>query len=155
MVIGGFDITDKYIRARQVEPGEFEKGSLRTIRLAPGIKAIVGKKSGASSTTIQSILFDKKKFTEDKAKEWLHKHKEKFSQALDLESKKMELFSDGSVPLAADVLTREEALTLMELMHKLLASLQEEEDSESEDSTDVEDETTNSSPLVSNLFRVV
>jgi len=39
-----FEVTEKFLRARQVEPDEFEKGSFKTIRLSSGVKAIVGRK---------------------------------------------------------------------------------------------------------------
>jgi ABC-type transport system involved in cytochrome bd biosynthesis fused ATPase/permease subunit len=87
------DITDNKIRARQHEPSEYEKGSFRTIRLTGGIKAIVGRKKGEKSTSIQSILFDKKKFTEEQANSWLQRHNEKFADAMALEEQKMSLFS--------------------------------------------------------------
>jgi hypothetical protein len=95
MVIGGFDVTDAYIRARQVSPDEFDKKTLRTIRMAPGVKAIVGLKKGEKGTSVQSVLFDKKRFTEDKASSWLKNHSEKFSDAIALEERKTNLFSAG------------------------------------------------------------
>ena len=60
MVIGGFDITDQYIRARQHEPTEFDSKSFKTIRLTSGIKAIVGKKQVEMSSTGQSVFVYKK-----------------------------------------------------------------------------------------------
>lgn len=98
MVVGGLDITDKYIRARQVEPNEFDTNTFRTIRLASGIKAIIGKKKGEKSTSIQSILFDKKKYTPESSKAWLAKHKEKFTAAVRLEEQKTDLFADEFEP---------------------------------------------------------
>jgi hypothetical protein len=90
----GLDITDQYIRARQVEPGLFDEKTFKTIRLTSGIKAIIGNKKGEKSTSIQSILFDKKKFTASQAKAWLAKHNSKFSDALNFETQKMSLFDD-------------------------------------------------------------
>ena len=154
MVVGGFDITNLYIRARQREPTEFEKDTFRTIRFAPGIKAIVGRLKGETSTTVQSILFDKKKYTEEQAKEWLVKHKEKFSQAMDFESQKIGLFADGSSPLAMDVLTAEEMQTLMELMHKLMESLAEDMSGEDTPNIPMDENIVDSSSL-SKYLRVV
>ena len=94
MVIGGLDITDQYIRARQIEPSEFEEGTFKTIRLASGIKAIVGRKKGETSTTVQSVLFDKKRYNKEQATAWLQKHNSKFADAVALEYKKDELFED-------------------------------------------------------------
>ena len=89
----GFDITNNYIRARQHDPSGFEKGTLRTIRLTSGIKAIVGRKKGDKTTTIQSVLFDKKRFDEALAGAWLDKHGSKFSDAMSYEEQKASLFN--------------------------------------------------------------
>jgi len=91
-VVGGVHLTDRYVRLRQREPGLFEEGSFRTIRLTSGIKAIVGRLKGEKTTTIQSIIFDKKKFSAEEAQKWVAKHKEKFSFALKVENLKHELF---------------------------------------------------------------
>jgi hypothetical protein len=37
------DETNDSYRIRQKDPGEFKEGSLRTIQLKPGVKAVVGK----------------------------------------------------------------------------------------------------------------
>ena len=76
----GIHITEKYIRLRQKEPSLFEKGSLRTITLSKGVKAIVGKMKGKKTTTIQSLLFDKKVFSTKTAKAWVKTHANKFSE---------------------------------------------------------------------------
>ena len=95
MVVGGLDITDLYIRARQVDPNAFEQKTFKTIRLAPGIKAIIGRKPGEKTTSVQSVLFDKTRFTPKQAKEWLDKHNSKFSDALNLEDEKTSLFESS------------------------------------------------------------
>jgi len=73
-------VTEKYLRYRQVEPNKFEEKSFRTVTLSPskGIKAIVGKIKGAKTTTIQSYLFLKEKWTTKTAKEWLDQHSSAF-----------------------------------------------------------------------------
>lgn len=73
-------VTEKYLRYRQVEPNKFEEKSFRTITLSPskGIKAIVGKIKGAKTTTIQSYLFLKEKWSDQTAKEWLNEHSSAF-----------------------------------------------------------------------------
>lgn len=154
MVVGGFDITNLYIRARQKEPTEFEKDAFRTIRFAPGIKAIVGRLKGETTTTVQSILFDKKKYTEEQAKEWLVKHKEKFSQAMDFENQKIGLFADGSSPMNTDVLTTEEMQTLMGLLYKLMDQLAEDMTGEDVPAVPMDSDAFNSS-LLSKYLRVV
>lgn len=92
MVVGGLDITDKLIRARQKEPDMFEPGSFRTIRLAPGVKAIIGRLKGEKSTTTQSILFDKAQYTPEQAKAWLKRNNSKFSDAIAMEEEKVAMF---------------------------------------------------------------
>jgi cation transport regulator ChaB/predicted transcriptional regulator YdeE len=73
-------VTEKYLRYRQVEPNKFEEKSFRTVTLSPskGIKAIVGKIKGAKTTTIQSYLFLKEKWTDKTAKIWLDQHSQAF-----------------------------------------------------------------------------
>lgn len=72
------DVTENYIRIRVKDPGAFEEDSFRTIALSEeeGIKAVVGKLSGESKTTVQSYLFDKEKWDEEKAKAWVEEHQE-------------------------------------------------------------------------------
>lgn len=72
------EITEKYIRIRVKDPGAFQEDSFRTITLSAeeGIKAIVGRLEGENKTTVQSLLFDKEKWTEERAKAWAESHKE-------------------------------------------------------------------------------
>ena len=71
-------ITKNYIRLRQVLPSKFQKRSFRTITLSAtrGIKAIVGRLIGEKTTTIQSYLFDKTKWTIKEAQTWVEQHKQ-------------------------------------------------------------------------------
>jgi DNA-binding transcriptional MerR regulator len=64
------------IRSGHRNPDEFEKDSLRTITLSEkeGIKAVIGKPKGHDTTEVQSYLFDKNKWTLEKAKAWFEKH---------------------------------------------------------------------------------
>jgi cation transport regulator ChaB len=68
--------TDAYYRNRVEDPSKFQKDSFKTIIFSKekGIKAIVGKKKNETSLTIQSILFDKEKFTMQEAEKWLKDH---------------------------------------------------------------------------------
>lgn len=95
MVVNGLDVTDKYIRARQFDPNMFKHDTFKTIRLAPGVKSIIGHKQGESKPSVQSILFDKTRFTMSHAKEWLDKYSNKFTDALNLEDEKTSLFEDS------------------------------------------------------------
>jgi len=65
-----------YIRSGHRNPDEFEKDSLRTITLSEeeGIKAVIGKPKGQDTTEVQSYLFDKDKWTLEKAKAWFKEH---------------------------------------------------------------------------------
>lgn len=66
------DVNENTIRIRQTDPSQYEK--FRTIQITTGIQAIIGFKAGGGSE-IQSYLFDRDKFTEATAKEWIAKHK--------------------------------------------------------------------------------
>lgn len=79
----GIDASGKdTIRARQRDPGDFEKGSFRTITLDKdnGVKAVIGRLKGKSGTTTQSVLFPKDKFTVAQARKWLKDHDMKTEQ---------------------------------------------------------------------------
>jgi len=70
------DITEHYIRLRQKDPNDFEKDTFRTIPLSQsrGIKAIIGRLKGKTTTTIQSYLFEKEKWNVKDAQTWVKKH---------------------------------------------------------------------------------
>jgi len=69
--------TENYIRFRQIDPNDFDKNSFRTIILdkKKGIKGIVGKLKGKTTTTLQSYIFQKDKWTEKEAQTWVDTHK--------------------------------------------------------------------------------
>lgn len=75
----GIDVGKNSIRARQADPGAFQKGSFRTITLdkSKGIKAVIGKPKGKNTTKIQTVIFPKKSFTVAQARKWLKAHKMK------------------------------------------------------------------------------
>jgi cation transport regulator len=75
----------KYIRLRQREPSEFEEDSFKIIWLSKskGIKAVIGRLKGEKTTTIQSYLFDKEKWTEEEAKKWVKEHGGKVEASLE------------------------------------------------------------------------
>lgn len=78
------DVTDQYIRIRQRDPDDFEEDSFRTITLSEqdGIRAVIGRLKGQDSTTVQSYLFDKDKWTTEEAEKWVREHKERKSIAV-------------------------------------------------------------------------
>jgi len=88
------DVTEDSIRIRQRNPGDFQPNSFRTIKLpgAKGIKAVIGRLKGKTSTTIQTYIFDKKVWTVDKAKAWVKEHGGKTSME-DLNS----LYDNGGI----------------------------------------------------------
>ncbi len=75
----------KYFRFRQREPSEFDEKTFRIITLSKtqGIKAVIGRLKGEKTTTIQSYLFDKEKWTEEEAKKWVKDHDGKVEAALE------------------------------------------------------------------------
>jgi cation transport regulator ChaB len=68
--------SEDYYRYRVENSKKFQKDSFKTILLGKdkGIKAIVGKIKGATSMTVQTLLFDKEKFNEQEAKKWVEQH---------------------------------------------------------------------------------
>lgn len=52
-----------------------QKGSIRTINITDGIKALICRPKNKETTTIITYLFDVKKFTMKEAKDWISKHK--------------------------------------------------------------------------------
>lgn len=65
--------TDNYFRYRVEDPQNFQKDSFRTIFLSKdkGLKAIIGKLKGQTTTKVQSLLFDKEKWTKEEAHKWV------------------------------------------------------------------------------------
>jgi cation transport regulator ChaB len=63
----------EWIRVRVHDPENFKKDSFRTIWFSEtkGIKAIIGKKKGETVTSVQAVLFDKEKFSEKEANQWV------------------------------------------------------------------------------------
>lgn len=68
------DVTANTIRIRQIDPDKFNKGSFRMKRLTNGVQAVVGRLKGSTKTTVQSLVFDRKKFDVAKAKSWAKNH---------------------------------------------------------------------------------
>ena len=79
------DVTENYIRVRIRDPKTIVEGSFRTITISAsrGIKGVIGKlkKDPDGATHIQSVLFDKKKWSTDDALAWVKEHKESLKTA--------------------------------------------------------------------------
>lgn len=60
--------------ARMIEPGAFQEGSFRRKELAEGLSAIMGRKKGEQTMTVQAYRFAREKFTPEQAKAWLKEH---------------------------------------------------------------------------------
>jgi len=71
------EVTEDYIRIRVRNPDDFQKESFRTIDIdkGKGIKAVIGRLKGETTTTTQSFLFDKDKWTVAEAQAWVNEHK--------------------------------------------------------------------------------
>lgn len=71
------ETTDKYVRVRVRDPGDFEEGSFRTIDISEeqGISAVIGRPKGSDKTEVQSYLFDKERWSEAEAEAWVKEHK--------------------------------------------------------------------------------
>ena len=78
------DITENFIRIRVEEPSKYDVNSFRTIVISEpqGIKAVIGCPKGGwkdkkcdVGTQVQTYLFDKNKWNEKSAKEWVDTNK--------------------------------------------------------------------------------
>ena len=68
-----------YHSARVRNPNNFEPGSFRTITLPKGgVKAIIGRLKGQTSTTAQAYRFPVSKYTAEEARKWLKENKVKY-----------------------------------------------------------------------------
>jgi len=84
--------TVNYIRREQINPNKFEPNvmkdnhSFSTIWLdkKEGIKVIIGKLKDDSKTSVQSYLFEVKKWKTKEADKWLKLHKEKVNSKIEL-----------------------------------------------------------------------
>ncbi len=70
----GIDKTERYYRVRQRNPVDFDPKSFRTVEIAEGIKSIQGKLKGENTMTIQSLLFDVKKWSLKEVEDWIKEH---------------------------------------------------------------------------------
>lgn len=70
------DVTENYIRIRVKSPDDFEQDSFqwKTISDDKGIHAVMGKIKDSNDMIVQSYAFDKVKWTEDEAKNWVKDH---------------------------------------------------------------------------------
>ena len=72
------DVTENTIRIRVKDPKGFQEGSFRTVNIGDkgnGISATMGRLKGETTMTIQSYIFDKKKWDVEKARKWVEAHK--------------------------------------------------------------------------------
>lgn len=72
------DVTENTIRMRVRDPGAFQEGSFRTVNIGDkgnGISAVMGRLKGETTMTIQSYVFDKSKWTVERARKWVADHK--------------------------------------------------------------------------------
>jgi hypothetical protein len=61
-------------RARIATASRFEPESFRSIDLAPGVRAIIGRPRGKTTTDTQAIAFDSRRFTLPQVRSWLRQH---------------------------------------------------------------------------------
>lgn len=80
------DVTANFIRLRQRNPGEFQSGSFRTIDISKsrGIKAVIGRLKGKTTTTVQSFLFVKDKWTVAEAQKWVKEHRASMEKEVEI-----------------------------------------------------------------------
>jgi hypothetical protein len=82
----GLEETENSYRYRVRDPGDFQKGSFRTIELKkskPRVNAVIGRLKGESTTTIQSLLFPKEDgWSAASAGKWAREHRRGVDEAL-------------------------------------------------------------------------
>ena len=61
-------------RARIQPASRFEPDSFRSIDLAPGVRAIIGRPRGKTTTETQAIAFDSRQFSLPQVRSWLRSH---------------------------------------------------------------------------------
>lgn len=68
--------TEEYIRIRVRNPGDFQPGTFRTVWISKkdGINSVQGRLKGETTMTVQSLLFDKEKWTKERALAWVKEH---------------------------------------------------------------------------------
>lgn len=81
------EVTGKTIRVRVRNPKDFQQNSFRVINIGDkgnGIQATIGRLKGKTTTTTQAFIFSKEKWTLERAKAWVAKHK---SDEIEIEEK--------------------------------------------------------------------
>jgi hypothetical protein len=119
------DVTENTIRVRVADPDDFEDGSFRTITISrdQGIQAVVARKPGADSTTVQTYIFDKDKWSVDEAEKWVADHEKAW--VVEIETKAGRVISRAS---HAKIKAAMEALTELLTTAGLLEAIEEAED---------------------------
>lgn len=76
------EVTDNYARVRIKDLSGFQKEYFRmiTISKSKGIKAVIGRPKGQTSTTVQSYLFDKEKWSVKEAEAWVSEHRGSYEE---------------------------------------------------------------------------
>lgn len=85
---GGFfeafspEVTENYIRIRIKDPSTFQKEYFRIISISKskGIKAVIGRLKGKTTTTVQAYLFDKDRWEEKEAQSWVTEHRGSYEE---------------------------------------------------------------------------
>jgi hypothetical protein len=101
--------------ARQLPPGNFDKFRRENDKGGAGVHFIFGIKDGKSS--VQSVRFDKSKFTVAEAKAWLSKHKMK-TGVIPATSSNHDEGATGSTPAGASAITVPVALKSTSVQYK-------------------------------------
>ena len=84
VIVKVVDITENMIRIRIFDPDKCQEGSFRTITLDKkrGIQATICRPQGQNTTRIQAVLFDKEKWTVERAKRWVEEHRSELGKGV-------------------------------------------------------------------------
>jgi cation transport regulator ChaB len=76
------EVTENYVRVRIKDTSDFQKEYFRIITLSKtkGIKSILGRLKGSTSTSVQSYLFDKDRWTGEEAEAWVKEHRGSYEE---------------------------------------------------------------------------
>ncbi|QGH73003.1 MAG: capsid maturation protease [Siphoviridae sp. ctCJE6] len=92
---GGVDEKENTFRVRQSDPGNYNR--FITKKITSGVKAVIGFKKGGGSE-VQSYIFEKAKFDEERARKWVKDHGGKITEsAKNIDPTKVDLDENAPV----------------------------------------------------------
>jgi len=144
--IRGWDETTNSYRYRVRPPDDFVDGTLRTVDITDGVKAVMGRLEADGPMTPQSVIFSKEEFDSlDNAKAWLDEHEEMIKEGgkmkeNDKETKKEEQKDEEAPEEKAGRVLSKGNMKLVKNAVEALQALLSAAESDSETSEDKQEE---------------